>query len=81
MTTDTLFDLPESPSPRLARLLEHGLAGLTELMAGHIAKPYAEEEILTILDDGEYSAELMLQHVLLLWKRTNEELAARKEAR
>ncbi len=46
------------------------LSELTDLMAGHIARPYTAEEILTILDDGEYSAELMLQHVLLLWKRT-----------
>jgi hypothetical protein len=68
--TDTLFEIPETPSPRLLWMREQGLAGLTDLMAGHITKPYTEEEILTILDDGEYSAELMLQHVLLLWKRT-----------
>lgn len=35
-------------------------------VAGHIRKPYSAGEIAAIIQSGEYSAEIMMQHLLLL---------------
>lgn len=37
-----------------------------EKIAGHIRKPMTADEIAETLKNGEYSAELVLQHLLLL---------------
>ncbi len=39
---------------------------------GHIRKPYKLTEIIDQVESNEYSAELMLQH-LLLWVKRNTE--------
>lgn len=37
--------------------------------AGHIEKPYSLDEILDKIESDDYSAELMLQHLLLYLRR------------
>lgn len=38
---------------------------LVDSMAGHIKKPYTLDEMIDILESGEYNAEMILQHLLL----------------
>jgi hypothetical protein len=35
-------------------------------VAGHIRKPYSAGEIAAIIKSGDYSAEMMMQHLLIL---------------
>jgi len=35
-------------------------------VAGHIRKPYSAGEIASIIESGDYSAEMMMQHLLIL---------------
>ena len=42
------------------------LGEVTRKVAGHIEKPYSAEEIAAMIESGDYSAELVMQHLLLL---------------
>lgn len=46
---------------------------LAETIAGHIRAPMTIDEIVAQINGAEYSAELMLQH-LILWAAENEKL-------
>jgi hypothetical protein len=35
-------------------------------VAGHIRKPYSAGQIAAIIESGDYSAEMMMQHLLIL---------------
>jgi hypothetical protein len=39
---------------------------VAQSVAGHIRKPYRAEEIASIITNGDYSAEMMMQHLLIL---------------
>ncbi len=42
------------------------LREVAQSVAGHIRKPYSTEEIASIITKGDYSAEMMMQHLLIL---------------
>ena len=42
------------------------LGKVTLKVAGHIEKPYSAEELAAMIESGDYSAELVMQHLLLL---------------
>jgi hypothetical protein len=42
------------------------LSEVAQSVAGHIRKPYNAEEIASIITKGDYSAEMMIQHLLVL---------------
>ncbi|MGL4666473.1 MAG: hypothetical protein ACRCWR_00915 [Saezia sp.] len=45
------------------------LKKVAQAVAGHIREPYTADEIADIIDNAEYNAELMMQHLLLLFVR------------
>ena len=42
------------------------LGEVARKVAGHIEKPYSAEELAAMIESGDYSAELVMQHLLLL---------------
>jgi len=42
------------------------LREVTRSVAGHIRKPYSAGEIAAIIESGDYSSEMMMQHLLIL---------------
>jgi len=58
---------------------QNPLREITRDLAGHIRRPMGAREIATKLESGEYSAELLMQHLLLLVDRIQEPESARFE--
>ena len=55
----------QSPA-KLHTMNQNPLREITKEVAGHIRRPMVAHEIAKELENGEYSAELMMQHLLLL---------------
>jgi hypothetical protein len=56
----------DPPNPFMESCPLDALRQVARSVAGHIRKPYSAGEIAAIIESGDYSSEMMMQHLLIL---------------